>query len=76
VKLQTVSFRETVLFAASRMQSCYCSFVKVKKVSTYPAVQAQKGTRGVKGTTIPLQAWTDHEGSRRLRLSDFKTIGT
>jgi len=31
---------------------------------------------GVKGTPIPLQAWTGLEGSRRLRLSDFKTIGT
>jgi len=26
--------------------------------------------------TIPLQAWTDPEGSRRLWLPDFKTIGT
>jgi len=25
---------------------------------------------------IPLQAWTGAEGSRRLRLPDFKTIGT
>jgi hypothetical protein len=25
---------------------------------------------------IPLQALTDPEGSRRLRLPDFKTIGT
>jgi len=25
---------------------------------------------------IPLQAWTDPEGSRRLRLPDFKTAGT
>jgi len=25
---------------------------------------------------IPLQAWTDPEGPRRLRLPDFKTIGT
>jgi len=24
---------------------------------------------------IPLQAWTGPEGSRRLRLPDFKTIG-
>jgi len=29
-----------------------------------------------KGKAIPLQTWTDPEGSRRLRLSDFKTIGT
>jgi len=26
--------------------------------------------------TIPLQAWTGPEGSRMLRLPDFKTIGT
>jgi len=29
-----------------------------------------------KGKAIPLQAWTDLEGSRSLRLPDFKTIGT
>jgi len=29
-----------------------------------------------KKITIPLQAWTGPEGSRRLRLPDFKTIGT
>jgi hypothetical protein len=31
-----------------------------------------KGT----GKAIPLQAWTGPEVSRRLRLPDFKTIGT
>jgi len=30
----------------------------------------------VKGKSIPLQVWTGPEGSRRLRLPDFKTIGT
>jgi hypothetical protein len=29
-----------------------------------------------KGKAIPLQASTVCEGSRRLRLPDFKTIGT
>ena len=28
------------------------------------------------GKAIPLQAWTGPEGSRRLRLPDFKTIDT
>jgi hypothetical protein len=28
------------------------------------------------GKATPLQAWTDPEGSRRLKLPDFKTIGT
>jgi len=32
----------------------------------------QKG----KGKGIPVQAWTGPEGSRRLRLPDFKIIGT
>jgi len=30
----------------------------------------------VKCKAIPLQAWTDPEGSRTLRLPEFKTIGT
>jgi hypothetical protein len=30
----------------------------------------------VKDKAIPLQAWTGPEGSRRLRLPDFKTVGT
>jgi len=29
-----------------------------------------------KGKTMPLQSWTGPEGSRRLRLPDFKTVGT
>jgi len=29
-----------------------------------------------KGKTIPLQAWTGPEGSRRLRLPDLKSVGT
>ena len=29
-----------------------------------------------KGKAIPLHAWTGPEGSRRLRLPDFKTVGT
>jgi len=33
-----------------------------------------KSARKVKA--IPLQAWTVPEGSRRLMLTDFKTIGT
>jgi hypothetical protein len=30
---------------------------------------------GKKGKAIPLQAWTGPEGSRKLRLPDFMTIG-
>ena len=28
----------------------------------------------LKGKAIPLQAWTGPEGSRKLRLPDFKTV--
>jgi hypothetical protein len=31
---------------------------------------------GTKGKAIPLQALAGPEGSRRLRLPDFKSIGT
>jgi len=30
----------------------------------------------VKRKAIPLQAWTGHEGSSRLRFPDFKIINT
>jgi len=30
----------------------------------------------IKGKAIPLQTWTGSEGSRRLRLSKFKSVGT
>jgi len=30
----------------------------------------------VKGKAIPLQAWASPKCSRRLRLPDFKTLGT
>ena len=33
-------------------------------------------TREYKGKAVPLQAWRGPEGSVRLRLPDFKTIGT
>jgi len=41
-------------------------------VLTQPLTEMSKG----KGKAIPLQAWRIPEGSRRLRLPDFKTIST
>jgi hypothetical protein len=38
------------------------------------AVELSKGKIKIKA--VPLQAWTGPEGSGRLRLPDFKTIGT
>jgi hypothetical protein len=43
----------------------------------YNSVSSHTGTvfEHDKGKAMPLQAWTGPEGSRRLRLPDFKTIG-
>jgi len=46
------------------------SFVKI----LYPGTLGSASLY-VKGNEITLQAWTGPEGSRRLRLPDFKTIG-
>ena len=45
-------------------------------VCVYIYIYICKGKGKGKGKAIPLQAWTGPEGSRRLRLPDFKTIGT
>jgi len=39
---------------------------------TPPPTEISKG----KVKAIPLHAWAGPEGSRRLRLPDFKTVGT
>jgi hypothetical protein len=46
-----------------------------KNIKIYFTVYGTSFLR-VKAKAIPLQAWTGPEGSRRLRLPDFKTIGT
>jgi hypothetical protein len=42
----------------------------------HPCWESKHDLLARKGKAIPLQAWTGPEGSRRLRLPDFKTIGT
>jgi len=51
------------------MQFTHCLISMV----SYP--ELMKGYKG-KGKAIPLQAWTGPQGSRRLRLPDFKTVST
>jgi hypothetical protein len=41
-----------------------------------PELPFEQFKEGIKGKAIPLQACTGPEGSRRLRLPDFMTIGT
>jgi len=52
-----------VNFAFSPLQVMITLLV-TKTCNTYPK------------KAIPLQAWTGPEGSRRLKLLDFKTVGT
>ena len=42
----------------------------------YPQVIIRMCKCLLKGKAILVQAWTDPEGSRRLRLPDFKTFST
>jgi hypothetical protein len=41
-----------------------------------PEFSVQNTFYSKEAKVIPLQAWTVPEGSRRLKLLDFKTIGT
>jgi hypothetical protein len=43
---------------------------------TLQKIQLVHNSVKAKGKAIPLEAWTGSEGSRRLRLPDFKTIST
>ena len=52
-------------------------FVKMHRITNPKFIHFDTEGKGKgKGKATPLQAWTGAEGSRRLRLPDFKTIGT
>ena len=59
---------------------CVLIFIKIlsetiltlRKIQPDIVIKVGKG----KGKAIPLRAWTGPEGSRRLRIPDFKTICT
>jgi len=48
------------------------SYKHINKCNYFYTFYKGKG----KGKAIPLQAWTSPKGSRRLRLPEFKTVGT
>jgi hypothetical protein len=52
-----------------------CGHQKEDRFSAYLSWIIITKSKG-KGRAIPLNAWTGPEGSRRLRIQDFKTIGT
>jgi hypothetical protein len=51
------------------------SMYQIKEKTSYKHV-SYRALLSQYGKAIPLQAWTGPEGSRRVRLSDFKTIST
>jgi hypothetical protein len=65
--VDTTPSRLLCIFAFSKLCSKICIS---RKYSTY-----KKKGKG-KGKAIPLLTWKGPESSRRLRLPDFKTIGT
>ena len=56
------------IYTSERDKSC----VALPVAKDYILINFTKGN----DKAIPVQAWTGPEGSRRLRLPDFKTIGT
>jgi hypothetical protein len=61
------------------LEKKYCEFSAVKSETVLIIAENKskgKGKGKGKGKAIPLQALTGPEGSRKLRLPDFKTIGT
>jgi hypothetical protein len=50
-----------------------CSSIALHVIRCTTSIYLSYQVKG-KGNSIPLQAWTGPEGSRRLRLLDFKTI--
>jgi hypothetical protein len=75
VKIKThreVKYFPQYTFSAGRKENIKIRFIFFKKYIFY----IKRNVKRVKGKAIPLQAWTGPEGSRRLRVPDFKTIGT
>jgi len=46
------------------------------RLTLYSSKPNKSLTHKGKGKSTPLEAWTGPEGSSRMRLPDFKTVGT
>jgi hypothetical protein len=55
---------------------CAFTIIYMKQTMFLGYIVVVPDLRFKKGKAIPLQVLTGPEGSRRLRLPDFKTIGT
>jgi len=58
-----------------RIRSEYDSLVSITGLTMKNYTRNTPTDKG-KGQAISLKAWTGSDGSRNLRLPDFKTIGT
>ena len=54
----------------------FCAEVNNENCTCMPSCRGEGQLYFRQGKAIPVQAWTGTDGSRRLRLTDFKTIGT
>ena len=61
-----VALTEVVITKLNSVCVCVCVCVRVVYIYIYIYIYK----------TIPLQAWSGPDGSRSLRLPDFKKIGT
>ena len=84
-KAETRNLEATSKFQAPRGRPEAISMLRIYKYQATPSKKFSSHSDPVPeiceplyyyGKAIPLQAWTGPEGSRRLRLPDFKTIGT
>ena len=72
---KTASQKKFIVGGIVQLPLNYCTenFI-LKIIYIYIYIYIYKGKGKVKA--IPLQAWTDPEGSKSLRLPAFKTFGT
>jgi len=64
------------MYLESRINSYTRTSAYVDNILISFGINSENAFSYSKGKAIPLQAWICREGSRRLKLSDFKTFGT
>jgi hypothetical protein len=71
----SVSFLNTINKGIKYLPQKFVNILQAIKNSILNYLHTDHTILGKKGKAIPLQALTGPEGSTRLRLPDFKTIG-
>jgi len=79
IRIKVEGYKWQVWVEVGDSVSAVCGYLAVAWQDSMSAARAYLAVAWhteVKGKAIPLQAWTAPEGSRSLRLPDFKIIGT